>query len=220
MSAAAPTVTARCVHCAWRTDREDPDDLREVREIHELVHPGGTVLVGAEAPREPEATRSDPEPPGANGKRSQRPRGYWTRERIIEALQEFAREHGRAPLQLELRTPLPSNVVLMRSFGSMTAAIEAAGLTPAGRGSRGRGRSSAQPPSTPRPKEQPDPEPEPEPFIPSENEGTIAAFAQRVDELSTRRRAMLADLDAVEKRLYEAISECAAALDAERLEAS
>jgi len=41
-----------------------------------------------------------------------------------------------------------------------------------------------------------------------------------VDQLSTRRKAMLAELDTLETELRAAIDGCAAALDAERLEAA
>jgi hypothetical protein len=64
------------------------------------------------------------DPPPANGRRK------WTRERIIAALQAFHAEHGRPPLQKELVRPLPAASLLTREFGSMTAAIEAAGLEP------------------------------------------------------------------------------------------
>lgn len=145
MSAVAASVTARCVHCSWRTDQDDSQALHEVREIHELIHPGGTVVVVAE-PEEPEPLLSEPEPSASDGRR---PRGYWTRERLIEALQAFYREQGRSPTQVDLRAPLPSNAVLTRQFGSMGKAYEAAGIPARAKGDR---QVVAEPPPTPKTK--------------------------------------------------------------------
>lgn len=62
---------------------------------------------------------------------------YWTRERIIEAIQLHARENGRPPAVLDFgggdhRFPLHGTVKL--HFGSWNAAIEAAGFVPRRKG--------------------------------------------------------------------------------------
>ena len=64
---------------------------------------------------------------------------YWTRERILAALHHWERTHGRAPTQQELtasnrrkhghRIYPPYNAVVQQ-FGSWTAGLRAAGLTP------------------------------------------------------------------------------------------
>lgn len=52
------SVTARCVHCTWRTDVTG-GALAEQRDVHELMHPGGTVLVGGD-PGESGTPRTNP----------------------------------------------------------------------------------------------------------------------------------------------------------------
>lgn len=58
---------------------------------------------------------------------------WWTRERVIAAIQEWAREHGEPPRSLEWRraTPaFPHDATVKRLFGSWNAAIAAAGFEP------------------------------------------------------------------------------------------
>lgn len=60
------------------------------------------------------------------------PPGYWTRERIVEALRKWADEHGGLPpsnADLSPQNKLPSVIVLRRIFGSKAAAMKAAGLS-------------------------------------------------------------------------------------------
>lgn len=223
------TITASCVHCTWRTDIEG-DALVEARDVHELMHPGGTVLVGSEQnvrgagvitpPAKPRA--SVPWKPSTNGS-ERRPRGYWTRSRVIEAIQDFHSEHGRVPADRDLRAPMPTNPSIRRAgFASMNAAIVAAGFE-----TRVGGRASGSAPSSEGPKREPVPPPaaKPEPAgrqVVDKNEGDSATalvdLAQVVDTLSTRRRAMLAELDALEAELREAVGALDAALAEHRLQ--
>jgi hypothetical protein len=56
---------------------------------------------------------------------------YWTTERIIEAIQAWAREHGKPPAAKDwLATGVghPSNATVRDRFGSWNAGLEAAGF--------------------------------------------------------------------------------------------
>lgn len=56
---------------------------------------------------------------------------HWDRERVIAAMREFAREHGRAPKASEWHAPdprYPYPETVARHLGSWGAALEAAGL--------------------------------------------------------------------------------------------
>lgn len=61
----------------------------------------------------------------------QKPLGYWTRERIIEAFHAWAKEHDGLPPgtdDLGSHNELPSPQTLKRRFGSKAEAMKAAGL--------------------------------------------------------------------------------------------
>lgn len=210
------TVTARCVHCAWSTDVDDPEAVREQRDVHELVHPGGTVLVGEDAEKTRRGTPvvehrsvrvSERWKPSAkaNGKRT-----HWTRKSAIEAIQRFHVEHGRPPLSREVgRNGLPPIPTLRRFFGTFADAIVAAGFDRPQRGGR-RPESAAVPP----PEAVPDrAESGPGPHM-AEGPPSLVESAQRVSELTERRRAMLAELDGIERELRSALAECESALRA------
>lgn len=178
---ALPTITARCVHCAWRTDVEG-EALVEARDVHELLHPGGTMLVG-EKPKPPvDRIREIPdrpvvkEEPVANGGSGRRPRGYWTRERVIEAIQAFHAEHGRVPAHRDLGGALPTDPTIRRFFSTMNAAIEAAGFEsrPGGRATRHASDSS---PSSEGPKSEAVPPPATKPK--GRSAGTLRADSAR-----------------------------------------
>lgn len=65
-------------------------------------------------------------PPGLR-----KPPGYWTRERIIEALRVWANEHDGLPpgkADLVLRNGLPNCQTIVKRFGSKARAMKAAGL--------------------------------------------------------------------------------------------
>jgi hypothetical protein len=64
---------------------------------------------------------------------------YWTPERVIAAIRRFAAENGSGPsagpwLHGEKPDYAPDVTTVQREFGSWSAAIEAAGVTPAKRG--------------------------------------------------------------------------------------
>lgn len=77
-------------------------------------------------------------------------RGYWTRERIIEAIQHWVAEHGSPPTQRDWARSgpdHPADGTLPRVFGSRAAAIRAAGFEAYTRGGGpGRGGRPASPP--------------------------------------------------------------------------
>lgn len=148
------TVTARCVHCAWRTDVERGPELEEVRSIHELIHPGGTVLVGEPEKSSPvERIRAIPnrpkEEPVANGNGE-----FWPREEIIAAIKAHALEHGVPPSSkdwVNAADGRPSTDVVRRRFGSWADAVEAAGFerpTRGGNRARQHARASSSAPSS------------------------------------------------------------------------
>jgi hypothetical protein len=123
------TVTARCVHCLWRTDIEGPG-LLEARDLHELTHPGGTVLVGApDLPHEMPTAAKEAEPMATNGAKVRTGAQPWSREEAIAAIQGFISEHGRWPASVDWKGPmgLPSYVTARKLFGTTQAAIAAAG---------------------------------------------------------------------------------------------
>jgi len=71
-----------------------------------------------------------------------RPGRRWTRDQVVAAIADLARELGRVPKASDLRRPMPgcpSLATVVRVCGSLGAALEAAGLgyTP-GRPERGR----------------------------------------------------------------------------------
>lgn len=65
---------------------------------------------------------------------------YWTPERIIQAIQEWHRQHGRPPIAPEWVTPgervgqIPPVSTVQREFGSWRAAIQEAGFEVLGPG--------------------------------------------------------------------------------------
>ena len=68
-----------------------------------------------------------------------RPYGYWTRDRIIRALQQDARRRGRPPkfeewARAHRRRWWPANQTVVDVFGSWRAGVEAARLEARGRG--------------------------------------------------------------------------------------
>lgn len=86
-----------------------------------------------------------------HGRRGDGPNGmYWTRERIVEALDEWADAHGSPPSMFEWRrsgdSHPPASVVQER-FGSWRAGLAAAGMTP--RPSRPRRRGPCDVPHDP-----------------------------------------------------------------------
>ena len=106
---------------------------------HEWLMPGGKWE--REYPRWPSAGDVDahfdswPQALEAAGLRPHR--RSWTREAVIEALQAWAREHGRAPLETEWRRSgleHPPAGTVKNVFGSWSAALRAAGLQPARHG--------------------------------------------------------------------------------------
>lgn len=151
----------------------------------------------------------------ANGGSGRRPRGYWTRERVIEAIQAFHAEHGRVPAHRDLGGALPTDPTIRRFFSTMNAAIEAAGFEsrPGGRATRHASDSS---PSSEGPKSEAVPPPATKPSKPAslppvetpERDSALGlvGLAERVEALSTRRRAMLAELDQVERELVSAVA--------------
>lgn len=108
--------------------------------------PGQTTARGHTAPSAPRASSARAVRMGAGGNetapapsRGGRP-VYWTRERIIAALQEDAERRGHSPRRLEWRRSdpqgrHPGEKVVFGVFGTWRAALEAAGLTPAPRAS-------------------------------------------------------------------------------------
>jgi hypothetical protein len=96
----------------------------------------------------------------ANGKR---PRGYWTRERIIEAIKAWAREHGEPPGYNDWERggslDHPVSVTVAKKCGSWSGAIREAGFEPRTPAHRVPHRDAAEP----EPTQPPEPEPEPEP---------------------------------------------------------
>ena len=236
MSVLASPVTARCVHCLWKSDHDPGTELEEIRSIHELIHPGGTVLVGPK----PEPTHpgqfdasgfstSDEEPKPeapANGK--------WTREASIEAIKAWAAANGAPPTTtewLKRGDTHPDRNQVAWLFGNFGNAIVEAGFPRPTRGGSRKGSRTVQATPPPRPKPAKGrgegrklapiaPEAAPAEAPPAAPERTLVELAQVVDQLSTRRKAMLAQLDALETELRAAIDGCAAVLDAERLEAA
>lgn len=73
----------------------------------------------------------------ADMKQQRRPNGHWTQERVIEAVQRWATEHGTPPSADEWTCSgpyWPSKNTLLGKFGSWNAIIVAAGLEPAAPG--------------------------------------------------------------------------------------
>jgi hypothetical protein len=72
------------------------------------------------------------------GTMAKRPLGWWTEDRIISALQAWARWHdGRPPRQEDWRrvgVDHPSSTTVKNRFGSWNVAIGRAGLVPLPRG--------------------------------------------------------------------------------------
>lgn len=71
---------------------------------------------------------------GESGTRLVRHPGKWTKREIITAIRQWAREHGQPPLNKEWKRPngrgIPSTSSVVRTFGSWSAAIAAAGFVP------------------------------------------------------------------------------------------
>ena len=150
--------------------------------------------------------------PLTNGSRARTGAEPWSREEAIAAIQAFVGVHGRAPMSTEWTSPmgLPSYVTARKLFGTTQAAIAAAsGSSPSNEGPK----NEAVPP--------PAPEPERRQAV-DKNEGdsapSLVDLAQSVDTLSTRRREMLAELDALDAELRDALGACAEALQAHEIE--
>lgn len=221
MSTTATAITARCVHCTWNTDIDRGPDLDEVRSIHELIHPGGTVFVGGEEPVD-----------AANGKpqASATPRSgssKWTTAECIRAIQTWTRVYGSPPTSQDWSrgsADHPTADIVKRRFGSWGDGIVAAGFERPGRGGvRRRQPDAAGPPPAPRKEPasarttSPD-EDAAETVTPAGAEAGLVALAQRVTELTERRRAALAELDAIEADLRDALGAAQEALQAHELE--
>ena len=55
---------------------------------------------------------------------------YWTRELLIDAMQDFALKLGRTPARKDLERHRPCTATFRAEFGNVKAAQEAAGLEP------------------------------------------------------------------------------------------
>lgn len=148
-------------------------------------------------------------------------RRTWTADSVIARIRAFASEHGRPPKTAELgANGLPSQTTVKRLFGNLGNAVVQAGFARPTRGGARRGKVvkvvAAVPPPAARPKTvSPPPRVED-----SEPDGapTLTPLAERVEALSTRRRAMLAELDQLERERAEAVAALRAALKAHELE--
>lgn len=212
MTTVSSTLTARCVHCLWNTDQDDPDALREVRDIHELIHPGGTVLVGV-SPDTPPADpppAAPPESPPVNGSV---PRRHWTEERVVEAIQAWVREHGEPPTGAEWKRSgdgHPVTATVVNVFGSWNIAMVAAGFPP--RTGRKRTKSVGEGTSAPAP-------PATGPGTDALG-GTLHALAVAVEEASEAVVVAERDLEAARGRLRRALVELRRGIDSVGLGAS
>ena len=85
-----------------------------------------------------QAEKEDIRKNGLGGMPARAHSGYWTRERIIEAMQAWAREHGRSPTSMAwhvAKYPLyPSYKTVGDMFGSFADGCVAAGLEKPRRG--------------------------------------------------------------------------------------
>jgi hypothetical protein len=180
-------ITIRCQDCLWELSglgaeaRAEWNDHR-LSEHHDYQQAPKAAERSEREIRERGETRSDL-PSVEEPKREaqgRRPRGYWTPERIIEALRSFHAEHGRLPRRKELRAPLlPAWPALKREFGGFSQAVEAAGL------------AGSTPLSTPRPKGQPKrtpaapiaPAPAPAEASQVTGDGTLGGRATRLYEV-------------------------------------
>jgi hypothetical protein len=186
---------------------------------------GGVIVIDPDAPM-PLALQNDREDEAMNGQNGRaaldamdageaqrpegsamtngkRPNGYWTRERIIEAIKAFAAEHGRPPKGLDWVKSSSDNPTaghVANVFGRWADAIVAAGFDrPVG----GRGKAQREPEPEPEPAPLPVPAAPPEPPAPR----PVAADPEKVDTFE-----LFASL-ASEERIayYEQLAKVAAA---------
>jgi hypothetical protein len=212
------------VHCTWRTDLEG-DALIEQRDMHELMHPGGTVLVGAlvdEIMADVEEVLAKPKALATNG--------IWPKDKIVAALQAWEREHGSIPTTKDWEHAndgaWPSAYITKVRFGSWGDAIVAAGFPKPSRG--GRRRSLSVPPPVAEPqghagghKESPIARNSaPAQASQGTAEGTLAELGQHVDEISSKRSQVLAELDRLERELAQAVAALRSALEPFDLESA
>jgi Homing endonuclease associated repeat len=119
--------------------------------------------------------------PSTNGKK---PRGYWTKDTIVAAIQQFAQEHGRAPGGAEMH----SAEISCRKFGwKWSDAVEAAGFARPSKSTRYSNGGGPPKRRTSKPKPAADrsanprsePQPEPEPDDPPDDDPLEAMLAAR-----------------------------------------
>lgn len=111
----------------WQTlkaggDTDQPDQPIEP-ENESSAHESDQIVaqeVEPELERGPDREKADRAAAG--------PPRKWTREKIIQAFQAFHAEHGRAPRQNELRSPMPSASRVHMEMGGVVKACEAAGI--------------------------------------------------------------------------------------------
>lgn len=121
---------------------------------------GGRIVIDPDAPM-PLALQNDREDEAmTNGVRASK----WTRESVIEAIQDFAREHGRPPMTADFAGGKgPSGPTCVRIFGSWGDAVVAAGFPRPQRGKVPAPLATpGETPDTP-PAVEPEADPEPEP---------------------------------------------------------
>lgn len=149
----ARELTVRCADCFWestgptlearrawaehrRDEHGDESGMESIARVtkpltqREIKHGGRKRKVADTRPRErKERAVTEVQERGT--------RGRWTRERIIETIQAFAREHGRPPSFSDWKKSggdeHPSAPTVAYVFDSWSAGIEAAGFTPGAR---------------------------------------------------------------------------------------
>lgn len=138
----AQTADGYCLPCS-RVPHIDDQELDEI--LGEELAPTPTEGNGVPGSESRAATRrvAQVKREIVNGRRKQAPRGYWTHDRIIEAIVRWAELHdGKPPASSTwFKAPdgYPSTSVVKREFGSWSRAIRAAGLEPHAQGRRPKG---------------------------------------------------------------------------------
>lgn len=153
----------------------------------------------------------------------------WTRELILAAVRSWAAEHGKPPSssQWQKQHPgYPTYTACMKHFMGWRDMIEAAGLDysfvnaqPRRAYERSPEKQGKSPPLAAVPPPAGESVPAGTTAVP-ERDQSLVELAQRVSDLTERRRVVLADLDALERDLRDALGACQDALQAHEIEAA
>lgn len=121
--------------------RHERDGLAALERMDAGEPQNGTPPVAVGQREKAPARMAEPETEDTkvDTQKAVKPRGYWTRDRIIESLQRWHAEHGKPPGQKDWQRSgdyWPSQTNVAKVFGTWGTAVVAAGYTPGGGGRR------------------------------------------------------------------------------------